>query len=1229
MATQAAADMNERAGSGGRYVLEQELARGGMGIVYRALDTLAGRAVAYKRLHVAQKSSYATCAALFEREYNVLAQLRHPNIVQVHDYGIDAVGPYYTMELLTGGDLFAAAPLELKRACAVLRDVASALALVHARRFVHRDVTPANVRLAADGGARLIDFGALTPFGRAREIVGTPQFVAPECLAGAELDARADLFALGALAYWTLTRRAPIGARTLQERMEQPNPLLVPPSQHVMAIPKELDDLVLSLLHADPLARPASAAEVMQRLTDIADLPRAANEQLVAFSYLAHPPLVGRTREMTQVNELLQQSALGAQRTLIVQGAPGLGRSALLDHIAIVAQVKGATVLRAQGGAQRAFALAEELLRAGGSSFDAAERTPRDPPAAGAGATGAEQGASPVAVAVRHARRVDELQSALLAVCQQQRVAILIDDAERADKESLAVLAALSRSAHAMQLLLVLSTTEGQLVRGSALGILAQSAQVAVLPPLQAADVAELVTAVFGGVANTRRLSLWLEEHGGGNPALCMALLRRLLSDGALQYDNGTFILPYDVSAQVTIETADVVSRGIASLNEDAREIAERLSLQQDRLPIEVLIVASEWENARVLSALTELAAAALVHGRDGEVWIASDRLRTALDSQVDEPTRKSWHLRLGRALLARGFNEGGKGLVTAAHLLRGGDEQQGTALIAQVRQGVEVAVSGATAMPLLEQVLAMWRQRGMPDEHCLPLLSPLSDMSYFGDYRKQCEHGDRGRGAMLTLSGVRLAKRLSAWLPAKIAFVLGVIYALIRRRFIPLRYRFGSSRETFQRLAVSLSGSTAGAVSAFDVKKAFEIIDSASPMASLPVNHALRVGYEFSRGTAEVGAGQNRQAAARYAKLIEVLDQGGVQGMDAQSALVVRWGALHGQAQAELSKGSPLTLTLADQLRKGHPFYVATAESICMAYHALRGEQELADKHRELAELAALRNGMSWSSVTLLTVRSAYAYMLSRNVMGLLQSVSELTRLGEMTPNLLLFRDAARAYGSLLSGRLETALALYEQLLRDPRHAWLPTAWINRTHYAEVLNALGRHAEAKHVCTAILEDSHALLEGDQRRNLPVQQLALAQAKHGDLSSAKALLDGCLQTVQEGDSPLLVGSLHRDRALLAVWERDEDGLAAHLLAMSEQYRSTRNPWLIRQCEQLAADAQSAGLLVRLTLERAEVANDVFETGHIDGDAFESAPRGTTTATHDSKTEQLSTTTALA
>ncbi len=319
-----------------------------MAVVYQVHDDSTKRKLALKRLLPrGSDRNPEKVRLLFEHEYHTLSQLAHPRVIAVHDYGIDDEGPFYTMEVLEGGNLRERSPLPWKDACAVLMDVCSALSLLHSRRQVHRDLTPRNVHCALDGTAKLIDFGAMVPMGPSKQLVGTPAFTAPEVVHSQALDARTDLYSLGATAYFVLTGRNAYPATSFAELRSHWRSLPRPPSIYVEDIPKELDQLVMSLISLDPLGRPTNAVEVMERLSAIAGL--TIDEQLVAsHAYLSTPTLVGRNDQLLRVRKLMLRALGSRGGTVMIEGDEGVGRSRFLDACVLEGKLAGATVLRAE-----------------------------------------------------------------------------------------------------------------------------------------------------------------------------------------------------------------------------------------------------------------------------------------------------------------------------------------------------------------------------------------------------------------------------------------------------------------------------------------------------------------------------------------------------------------------------------------------------------------------------------------------------------------------------------------------------------------------------------------------------------------------------------------------------------------------------------------------------------------------------------------------------------------
>ncbi|HEX8915877.1 MAG TPA: serine/threonine-protein kinase, partial [Humisphaera sp.] len=254
------------------YALDAVLGRGGMGVVYRAVDLRLRRPVALKMILSGEYASRAE-QARFLREARAVAALRHPHVVQVYDADEHGGRPYYTMELVEGGTLAArlgGAPLPPADAAALLEPLADAVHAAHEAGIVHRDLKPGNVLLDARGTPKVADFGLARQTGPADEAItltgaglGTPSYMAPEQIAGrqAAVGPEADVYGLGAVLYEMLTGRPPFRgdspAQTAQQVLsDEP----APPSRLNGRVPRDLETICLKCLHKAAGRRYASAA---------------------------------------------------------------------------------------------------------------------------------------------------------------------------------------------------------------------------------------------------------------------------------------------------------------------------------------------------------------------------------------------------------------------------------------------------------------------------------------------------------------------------------------------------------------------------------------------------------------------------------------------------------------------------------------------------------------------------------------------------------------------------------------------------------------------------------------------------------------------------------------------------------------------------------------------------------------------------------------------------------
>jgi len=264
----------------GQYTLERKLGEGAMGVVYQAKHGMLKRPTAIKLL----RPELADAEALdrFRREVQLTARLTHPNTVTIYDYGRTPEGLfYYAMELLAGATLTqvveVGGPQPVERVVHILSDAARALNEAHSVGLIHRDIKPSNIMLARQGGVpdvtKVLDFGLVKNLGKVDDfektntlsIKGTPHYLSPESIQDPQgIDARTDLYALGAVGYYLLAGRHVFDGKTIIEvcmHHVQTKPL---PFSEVCSqdVPAELEALLMACLEKEPSKRPSSGQEL-------------------------------------------------------------------------------------------------------------------------------------------------------------------------------------------------------------------------------------------------------------------------------------------------------------------------------------------------------------------------------------------------------------------------------------------------------------------------------------------------------------------------------------------------------------------------------------------------------------------------------------------------------------------------------------------------------------------------------------------------------------------------------------------------------------------------------------------------------------------------------------------------------------------------------------------------------------------------------------------------------
>jgi hypothetical protein len=1209
-----------------RYDVLEELGRGGMACVYRVRDVRTGQVVALKQLlRLDHEDKHASeIVRLFEREFHTLAQLAHPRVIEVYDYGIARNGAYYTMELLDGGDISQRSPLPWREACELIFDVCSSLALLHSRRLVHRDVGPRNVRCTHDGHAKLIDFGAMSAMGTNAQVVGTPPFVAPEAVHGSTLDGRSDLFALGATLYFALTGHLAYPARNFAQLTESWAVKPAAPSAFAPDVPPALDSLVMSMMSLEPALRPRSAFEVMQRLAGIAGVTR--EEPLsVSKAYLITPTLFARDEALAEFRKTLARAQHGRGRALLIAAPAGLGRTRMLDACVLEAKTTGCYVLRAaaSGAAGQELAgmrgLAEQLLRSAPLLALEAART------AQLNALLLEQERAapandrqPILRSFTRSRQErSELARALVqwffTASMQNPLLIAFDDIEGFDDASVAVLAALAQGVgdHA----LVLLTTTRQAPGASlspALELLSSQCDPLALRALNLPETELLLGSVFGDVPNLTLLSTRINEVAAGKPREIMGIAQHLVDRDTIRYADGNWSLPEQLTAaELPTSALDAFHTRATQLSALARRLADAqaLALGEEFTREDYALLEPQIDAQTLDAALTELVTQQALTSHDGLHYTLQHLWVTVLCDALDDSTRRARY----RALAERSERAGKDSTATARLWLLCGEWQRGLdGLLEFLRRGAErltlleragltVTEAGRTLQLALQAALLPGRgARDAHDiRHSLVMLSVSADEDLYSEvapaWRRQLER-DSGLDDYRSLRDIEDANE---------RLMRSLTIAAARYAAAPEHERVYPPDEAIRALVHYVLLSIAESARAFDMRLTLSLPELLEPFT--PLSPLVAAIWQNSVALVEVSFRRHVERANEL--WLEVYERlGSITSSDQEFVPAVRYAIAYALGVNEAAMGVQsairwVELLDADPLQKVNAMYLRKVVRL------QQGDLEGAERCRKQAELLALQASARQMFNTLLALELS-VHAAAWDLTGVQQVAARIEPLAERYAGWVPFRHLAQGHYRRLIGDPAAAEQAYKRALdlaaptsEDPMRAI--TAWpLAITALTETLIALDRAAEAKALAEAALSEC-------QRREIRaaaydiVRALGLAEAKLGQYVQATQRLESLIEEQRAaGIAGLMLGLSYEARARAAVWAGDRPAVEHFGKLTAEQYQHGRGSTLGSRYERLMEEARVAGVYALPPLSPFE--STIFSALQIDSRGTSSA-----------------------
>lgn len=1178
-----------------------------MGEVLEVVDVESGRRLALKRPKAPEPPPGVSPSRrprapaltldhlgnLLRREYMILAQLAHPNVVEVYEWGFDAGAPYYTMELLTGQHP-GSPPLPWRNVCQMLMTLCEPLALLHSRRLVHRDITPRNVFVETDGVAKLIDFGAMASMGAHHRPIGTPSCMAPEVWRRDQLDGRADIYGLGALAYCALTGQHAYAARTLAQLPLLWQSLPVAPSELVPDTPRALDELILAMLSLDRDGRPRDVGEIMQRVSSLSGLP--ASRWVAPPAALAAPIVIGREPQLRSISSTVERARQGRGLLCVVRGDTGSGRTRLLEALSHAAGEAGMNVARASAGLleDTPFALARELTQALAAG-DLEQITP------GLGAAELDEALallrSDEAIGVPDEAETLALQTAFLRFCELKSSAkplcLSVDDVERADVASTRALAQLSRGISNKCVLIAFAIGTDRPGPNTPLGLMFRHATWLETSPLDAVGIDTLARSVFGDVPNVTRLARWAYKHSEGHPGACMGLFEFLVSSGAAQLVTGRWELPEDPDVLNLPSHANEKLELALHGKRAGRALLDILSLVNRPFPLELSAYASILPGGQAATALDDLVRAQLVLATaQGYVMRDEGVLRWA-ETQLDAERSLELHRSLAASYAQHGNTHA---IQTAYHAFRGGERERADMLARDLASSLENGLrdliwrpGGLNAPPaFLEELLAYRIAQDDSPTNLYAVRGALIALALVSDV-SMIRYAPETLDMLYREIGLDLWDQTDLDAPdrARLKACLGLARA--RREALPEAKRGLSPERAVVELmrCIAMLGSLCGF--AYDVELARKLSTIAPRLRELSTDSRLIAdAAEISFQSLVLGS----RARTKRRALIAASHPD-----TARDAHPLVRDGIHNLHAYYLgldlaSDGSDEALQYADQLM-AHPLYELLGLQLRRVHALGTGRYEEAQRWRRRRELFAVRTEQSDNHLRMAIGYEVHSAFYCWDLLDLSRCLRELEESARRYPGMQPWASLCRAYLQLradeaaaASDGLETVLASVPPF----SHGVWPHL-MAALAYAK--NELGEYARARELVNVTFEGARGLeIEDELVAGLQLRSAAIiATAGLGDTQGAQREIAALIASTEAalGANSVRVGLLREVACQVAWLARDYNTFSAQLDALGTNYGA--HPGLRAQHARWVRKGKQRFRKLLVVLEKANAAKD--------------------------------------